>query len=103
MPDTTDVWRRVAPISKAEADQLVASRTSLGRYLSERFRQTFGAEVEDVTVERFPDGLLVTLLADVRPDVKYNVWALTIASAIADASAAVPVNVVVRGLAELRT
>lgn len=100
--ETTETWRRVAPITKAEADQLVASRAYLGRYVSERFRQAFGHEVEDVTVETFPDGLLVTLLADIRSEVKYNVWAIALASAIADAGSAVPVNVVVRGVEELR-
>ena len=102
-PNTTENWRRVPSIAKLEADELVASRRYLERYLSERFREAFGAEVEEATIEMFPDGLLVTLLADVRQDAKYNVWAHTISRAFAEAGAAVPVNVVVRASEELRT
>ena len=102
-PDTSESWRRVAPISKSDADHMVASRGFLARYLVDQFREAFGTNVEEVSVEMFPDGLLVTLVADVGPDSKYNVWAHTVAAAFTDAGASVPINVVVRAADELRT
>lgn len=81
-------WRHVAPISKVEADRLIASRADLVQFLSDRFRHAFGVSVEDSSVGTFPDGLSVTLVANVTPHPKYNVWALTISRAFADAGAA---------------
>lgn len=101
-PSSAETWRHVDSISKVEADRLLGSRAELARYLSDRFKKAFGVDVEDATVESFPNGVSVTLEADVPPHAKYNVWGHSISRAFADAGATAPVNVLVRGSNELR-
>jgi hypothetical protein len=98
---SAETWRRVPPISKVQADRLLGSRADLVQFLSEHFRQAFGVAVEETSAETFPDGLTVTLVADVSPHPKYNVWGHSISRAFADAGAELPVSVIVRGSAEL--
>lgn len=100
-PASAETWRQVSPISKVEADRLVRSRADLVKFLADRFTQAFGAAVEETSVETFPDGLSVTLVADVKPHAKYNVWGLAISRAFADAGAELPVSVIVRESKEL--
>jgi hypothetical protein len=100
-PASGESWRQVLPISKAEGDRLVKSRADLVRFLADRFTQAFGATVEETSVETFPDGLSVTLVADVKPHPKYNVWGHAISRSFADAGAELPVSVIVRESKEL--
>jgi len=98
---STEAWRHVPPISKVDADRLLGSRADLVQFLADRFRQAFGVAVEDTSVETFPDGMSVTLVADVNPHPKYNVWGLAVSRTFADAGAALPLSVIVRESKEL--
>ena len=98
---TTEAWRHVPPLSKVEADRLIASRADLVRFLSDRFQQAFGVGVEDSSIETFPDGPAVTLVADVSPHPKYNVWGHAVSRTFVDAGASMPVSVIVRASREL--
>jgi hypothetical protein len=98
---SAETWRQVPAISKVEADRLIGSRVDLVRFLADRFKQAFGVAVEETSVETFPDGLSVTLVADVKPHPKYNVWGHAISRAFAEADAGLPVSVIVRESKEL--
>jgi hypothetical protein len=98
---SAETWRHVLPISKVEADRLVRSRSDLVTFLADRFKQAFGAAVEETSVETFPGGLSVTLVADVKPHAKYNVWGHATSRAFVEAGAELPVSVIVRETKEL--
>lgn len=87
-------WRNVPPVPRSLAEQLAASRKSLGDFLAERFESTFSRSVDEVMFESFPDGLYATLYVSGTDSTSHNVWAVAMASALSDAG--VEVNVVVR-------
>ena len=83
---SAEAWRHVPALSKVEADRLTRSRANLVQFVVDRFKETFGVAVEDTNVEAFPDGLTITLVADVPPHPKYNVWGHAISRMFADAA-----------------
>lgn len=89
-----EAWRHVPPVPRSQAEQLGASRRSLGEFLSEEFGKAFSRGVDEVMFETFPDGLYATLYVDGAGATSHNVWAVSMASALSDAG--VDVHVVVR-------
>ena len=90
----SEAWRNVPPIPRSQSQQLAASRRSLGEFLTERFKNAFAREVEEVMFETFPDGLYATLYVSGARSTAHNVWAVSMSSALDDAG--VEVHVVVR-------
>ncbi|MCC6526069.1 MAG: hypothetical protein IT373_25705 [Polyangiaceae bacterium] len=95
---STAARRPLSPVTKNEADRLLASRTALAQFVMTAFRDTFGADIDTVMFDAFPDGLWLTLVtpAAVRP--AHNLWAMDLAEVLREAS--VPIHVVVRSQAD---